>query len=68
MTVLTLQWTYVEFEEYMAEEHECSEVSIAVATEFAMFRTEVSTTRAQVRALASALREWPLPGEAPRAR
>lgn len=68
MTVLTLQWTYVEFEEDMAAEHECSEVSIAVATEFATFRTEVFTTRAQVRALASALREWPLSGEAPQAR
>lgn len=68
MTVLALQWTYVEFEEDVAAEHGCSEVSIAVATEFATFRAEVFTTRAQVRALASALREWPLSGEAPQAR
>lgn len=68
MTVLTLQWTYVEFEEDVAAEDDCSEVSFAVATELATFRTEVFTTRAQVRALALALREWPLPGEGPQAR
>lgn len=68
MSALTLQWTFVEFEHYMAAEDECSEMSFAVATEFASFRTRVFATRAQVRALASALREWSLSDDGPQAR
>ncbi|ALN55438.1 hypothetical protein GLE_0079 [Lysobacter enzymogenes] len=68
MTVLTLQWTFVEFEQYEAAEHEHSEIHVAAVTEQASFHTRLYVTRAQVRALASALRAWRLSGEAPHAR
>lgn len=67
MTVLTLQWTFVEFDQYEAAEHEDSEIDVAVATEHASFQTRLYVTRAQVRALASALRAWRLSGEGPHA-
>lgn len=64
MYVLSLEWTYVDLEDGSGE-HEMLELACTAATENASFRSETFATRAQVAALASALREWSLSGDGP---
>ena len=64
MHVLSLEWTYIDLEDG-ASEHEMLELACTAATKNASFRSETFATRAQIAALASALREWSLSGDGP---
>jgi len=64
MHVLSLEWTYIDLEDG-AGENEMLELACTAATHTASFRSETFATRAQIAALASALREWSLSGDGP---
>lgn len=64
MHVLCLEWSCLDLDEG-AGEHEMLELACTAATRSASFRAETFATRAQIAALASALREWSLSGDGP---
>lgn len=64
MHALNLEWIYPDLDDG-ADDREMLELVCTAATRRASFRAETFATRAQIAALASALREWPLSGDGP---